>query len=100
MAEAVGSDRQTLIAASGPALAAAETVLRAARVKLLARVAPNGAIEADALDREQARDTSSETTRIAILPSPSPPCWGSAMRSSGCNSAASSLPFRGARKSS
>lgn len=92
MAEAVGSDRQTLIAASGPALAAAET--------LLARVAPNGAIEADALDREQARDTSSETTRIAILPSPSPPCWGSAMRSSGCNSAANSLPFRGARKSS
>jgi (2S)-methylsuccinyl-CoA dehydrogenase len=53
MAEAAGPNRQALILATGQALAAAETVLRHARAKLQERVAPNGAIASDLLDREQ-----------------------------------------------
>ena len=53
MAEAAGPDRQALISATGQAFAAAETVLRRARAKLQERVAPNGAVAADLLDREQ-----------------------------------------------
>src|SRR5438067_4464715 len=53
MAEVAGPDRQGLITGTGRALAAAETVLRHARAKLRERVAPNGAVAADSLDREQ-----------------------------------------------
>ena len=52
MSEAV-SDRQELISATGQGLAAAETILRAARMKLRERVAPDGAVASDRLDREQ-----------------------------------------------
>src|SRR3954469_1819202 len=53
MAEAAGPDRQSLISATAQALAAAETVLRRARAKLQERVAPDGAVASDLLDREQ-----------------------------------------------
>src|SRR4051812_39673425 len=53
MAEAAGPDRQSLISATAQALAAAETVLRHARAKLQERVAPDGAIASELLDREQ-----------------------------------------------
>jgi len=53
MAEAAGPDRQALLSATGQALAAAETLLRDSRAKLQKRVAPDGAIASDLLDREQ-----------------------------------------------
>src|SRR3954452_9495198 len=53
MAEAAGPDRQDLISATAQALAAAETVLRRARLQLQERVAPDGAVASDLLDREQ-----------------------------------------------
>ncbi|MGE5269302.1 MAG: acyl-CoA dehydrogenase family protein [Thiohalocapsa sp.] len=47
------SERAELVAAAGRALTAAEAVLRTARVKLLALVAPEGAVDASLVDREQ-----------------------------------------------
>jgi (2S)-methylsuccinyl-CoA dehydrogenase len=53
MAETAAAERRTLIAATERAIAAAEAVLRAARARVLARVASDGAISSAALDREQ-----------------------------------------------
>src|ERR1051326_943347 len=46
-------DRRELLAASGRALAAAEAVLRLARARVLALVAPKGAVDPALIDREQ-----------------------------------------------
>jgi (2S)-methylsuccinyl-CoA dehydrogenase len=53
MAEALAAEGRTLIAATERALVAAEAVLRTARTRVTARVAPDGTIDAAALDREQ-----------------------------------------------
>jgi (2S)-methylsuccinyl-CoA dehydrogenase len=53
MAEATATERRSLIAATERALVAAELVLRTARTRVGERVAPRGAIDAAALDREQ-----------------------------------------------
>jgi (2S)-methylsuccinyl-CoA dehydrogenase len=53
MAEAAGPDRQEILSSTADALAAADTVLRRARSKLRERLAPDGAVAADRLDREQ-----------------------------------------------
>jgi (2S)-methylsuccinyl-CoA dehydrogenase len=53
MAEATATERRSLIAASGRALVAAETVLRAARARVAERIAPDGTIDPAALEREQ-----------------------------------------------
>jgi (2S)-methylsuccinyl-CoA dehydrogenase len=57
MAEALAIEGRTLLAATERALVAAEAVLRTARSRVIARVAPdgaiNGTIDAAALDREQ-----------------------------------------------
>src|SRR5947207_337521 len=52
MAEAA-TERRTLLAATERALVAAETVLRAARARVLERVTADGTISPAALDREQ-----------------------------------------------
>src|SRR5262249_12545416 len=49
----VESDRRTLFAATGAALAAADAMLRTARGRVLALVAPDGAVDAALVDREQ-----------------------------------------------
>jgi len=53
MAEATPTEQRSLIAATERALVAAETVLRAARARVGERIAPTGAIDPAALDREQ-----------------------------------------------
>jgi (2S)-methylsuccinyl-CoA dehydrogenase len=53
MAEANPSEQRSLIAATERALVAAETVLRAAQVRVGERIAPMGTIDPAALDREQ-----------------------------------------------
>jgi (2S)-methylsuccinyl-CoA dehydrogenase len=54
MAETAAAERRTLIAATERAIAAAEAVLRAARARVLARVASDGAaVSSAAFDREQ-----------------------------------------------
>ncbi|HEX6441437.1 MAG TPA: acyl-CoA dehydrogenase family protein [Stellaceae bacterium] len=53
MPELNDTDRGNWTSETGQALAAAETVLRAARLKLRERVAPDGPIASERLDREQ-----------------------------------------------
>jgi (2S)-methylsuccinyl-CoA dehydrogenase len=53
MAQPADTDRRALFAMTERALAAAETVLRAARAQVLTRVAPGGAIDPALFDREQ-----------------------------------------------
>src|ERR1700674_3164498 len=57
MAEATATEQRNLIAATERALVAAESVLRTARARVSARIAPPGAIggsiDGAALDREQ-----------------------------------------------
>ena len=53
MAEATATEQRSLIAASERALVAAESVLRTARARVGERIAPGGAIDGAALDREQ-----------------------------------------------
>jgi (2S)-methylsuccinyl-CoA dehydrogenase len=53
MAEATAAEQSKLIASTERALVAAEVVLRTARARLSERIAPDGTIEAAALDREQ-----------------------------------------------
>ena len=49
----MSSDRRVLLAATGHALGAAEAFLAMARAKLVARVAPDGAVEPERFETHQ-----------------------------------------------